>query len=98
MSSRNVRLYADQRSDAPRIYQALCRAAMLHDPAQIIAHARREIEASPMAKIDYLTLVDAASLQPVTSLERSAILAAAVFYGDVRLIDHVGIPARPEAK
>ncbi|MGA0845365.1 MAG: pantoate--beta-alanine ligase, partial [Luteolibacter sp.] len=46
MSSRNVRLDADQRSDAPRIYQALCRAAMLQDPAQIIAHARWEIEAS----------------------------------------------------
>jgi pantothenate synthetase len=37
--------------------------------------------------------VDADSLQPVENRERAAILAAAVFYGDVRLIDHVAVPA-----
>jgi pantoate--beta-alanine ligase len=58
---------------------------------EILAAARAGIEESGMAKIDYLTLVDAETLQTVDSLERPAILATAVFYGDVRLIDHVRV-------
>ena len=91
MSSRNVRLNHKERADAPRIQRALAAAAKMHDAAAIIAAARAEIEASPLARIDYLSLVDAETLQPVTDLKRPAILAAAVFYGDVRLIDHVTI-------
>ena len=89
MSSRNARLTAKQRADAPRIHRALTAAARLGDPAQILAAARAEIEASPLARIDYLTWVDAQTLQPATSLLEPTLLAAAVFYGDVRLIEHV---------
>ena len=53
--------------------------------------ARAEIEASQLASIDYLELVDAETLQPVTQLNKPAVLATAVFYGDVRLIDHVQV-------
>jgi pantoate--beta-alanine ligase len=91
MSSRNVRLHARQRADAPRIHRSLCDAAKLTDMSEILAAARAGIEESGMAKIDYLTLVDAETLQTVDSLERPAILATAVFYGDVRLIDHVRV-------
>ena len=93
MSSRNVRLNAQQRADAPRIHQALTAAAKLGEASEILAAARTEIEASPLARIDYLSLVDAETLQPMTQLDKPAVLAAAVFYGDVRLIDHVAIPA-----
>ena len=93
MSSRNVRLSAEQRSDAPRIRRALSAAASLGDPRTILASARAEIEASPLARIDYLELVDAETLQAVESLEKPAVLAAAVFYGEVRLIDHVPVRA-----
>lgn len=89
MSSRNTRLIPPHRADAPRIHQALFAAATAGSPAAILASARTHIEASPFARIDYLALVDADSLQPVTSLTRPAILATAVFYGEVRLIDHV---------
>ena len=91
MSSRNARLSAKQRADAPRIHRALVAAAKLGDVAEILAAARTGIEASPMARIDYLSLVDAETLQPVTSPQRPAILATAVFYGEVRLIDHVTV-------
>ena len=91
MSSRNTRLTPEQRADAPRIRQALLAAAALENPTEILASARRDIEASPLARIDYLSLVDAETLQPVSKIQRPAILAAAVFYGDVRLIDHAGI-------
>lgn len=92
MSSRNKRLSAAQREDAPRIFRALREAADMRDPAEILAHARREIETSPHARIDYLMLVDADSLVPVdVAAACSTILATAVFYGNVRLIDHVPI-------
>jgi pantoate--beta-alanine ligase len=91
MSSRNTRLTAEQRADAPRIRRALLAAATLASPEEALAAARAGIEASPLARIDYLSLVDAETLQPVTTLDRPAVLATAVFYGDVRLIDHVSI-------
>ena len=96
MSSRNVRLTPEQRADAPRIHRALVVAAMLRDPAKILSTARSAIEESSMTQIDYLMLVDAETLQPVTILERPVALATAVFYGDVRLIDHVSIPAHEQ--
>ncbi len=94
MSSRNVRLTPEQRADSPRIHRALTAAASLPTVEQILSQARTDIEASPLTRIDYLSLVDAETLQPVTGLSRAAVLATAVFYGDVRLIDHVPVGAR----
>jgi len=92
MSSRNARLTPEHRADAPRIHQALIHAASLTTPAEILSSARVAIECSPFARIDYLSLVDAETLQVVTALDRPSVLATAVFYGDVRLIDHLQIP------
>jgi len=94
MSSRNTRLTAEQRADAPRIRHALTSAAKLATVDEILASARAEIEASPLTRIDYLSLVDAETLQAVTTLERLSVLATAVFYGEVRLIDHASIPTQ----
>lgn len=91
MSSRNTRLTTEQRADAPRIHQALLAAVALTSPEKILASARAAIEESPLARIDYLALVDAETLLPATTPNRPAILATAVFYGDVRLIDHVSV-------
>jgi len=92
LSSRNVRLDPRQRADAPGIHRSLQAAAKLTGVPGILAAARSGIEATGLARIDYLTVVDAETLQPVGTLERPAILAAAVFYGEVRLIDHVCLP------
>lgn len=94
MSSRNTRLSPEQRADAPRIQRALKQAAGLSTPLEILAAARMEIEQSPLTRIDYLSLVDAETLQPADDLSRPTVLATAVFYGDVRLIDHVSVAAR----
>lgn len=91
MSSRNTRLTPEQRADAPRIRQALVAAADQHDPASILSTARAGI-GSPLNRIDYLELVDAETLLPAAGLSRPALLATAVFYGDVRLIDNILIP------
>ncbi|MCX6846917.1 MAG: pantoate--beta-alanine ligase [Verrucomicrobia bacterium] len=91
LSSRNVRLSTTHREDAPCIFRALNEAAKFHNTDGIIRHARKRLGESEHLKIDYLTLVDSETLQPVNDLSRPSILAAAVFYDDVRLIDHVRI-------
>ena len=94
MSSRNVRLSPEHRADAPRIRRALEGARSLLEFGEraagpFVAAARKHLEESPCLKIDYLELVDAETLQPVGQIKKPAVLATAVFYGDVRLIDHV---------
>ncbi|MCW1915398.1 pantoate--beta-alanine ligase [Luteolibacter sp. GHJ8] len=96
MSSRNVRLSPEHRNDAPRIRRALEGARSLlqfgeRAAAPFLAAARKHLEESPSLRIDYLELVDAETLQPVGQIRKPAVLATAVFYGDVRLIDHVGL-------
>ena len=89
MSSRNARLTPEHRADAPRIHQALVNALTKHTTAaDILSEARNHIEASPHARIDYLSLVNGETLKPVSNPTPSSVLACAVFYGDVRLIDH----------
>jgi pantoate--beta-alanine ligase len=94
MSSRNVRLTPEHRADAPRIRRALDGARSLlqfgeRAAAPFLAAARKHLEESPFLRIDYLELVDTETLQPVGHIKKPAVLATAVFYGDVRLIDHV---------
>jgi pantoate--beta-alanine ligase len=94
MSSRNVRLTPEHRADAPRIRRALEGARSLlpfgeRAAAPFLAAARKHLEDSPFLRIDYLELVDAETLQPVGHIKRPAVLATALFYGGVRLIDHV---------
>lgn len=89
MSSRNARLTPEHRADAPRIRQALLTAAGKSDAASILRVAEEIIGGSSFARIDYLSLVDAETLAPTENLAKPAILACAVFYGEVRLIDHI---------
>ena len=94
MSSRNVRLTPAQRADAPRIRQALLAAqaaftAGSRGATELIETARQGLAQAALTRLDYLSLVDAESLQAVEWIERPADLATAAFYGEVRLIDHV---------
>lgn len=91
MSSRNTRLTRQHRADAPRIRRALLSAAGETDAASMLRVARKIIGQSPFARIDYLSLVDAETLVPTEYLSRPAVLACAVFYGEVRLIDHIAV-------
>jgi pantoate--beta-alanine ligase len=95
MSSRNLRLTAANYADAPRIRRALLAAKQAHtqgesSAAQLLSIARNEIEASPEgATIDYLELLDVESLKPIKKVNQPAVMATAVFYGNVRLIDNI---------
>jgi pantoate--beta-alanine ligase len=42
----------------------------------------------PLAKIDYVEIVDVDKLNPVAEIEKEALVAMAIFIGKVRLIDN----------
>lgn len=94
LSSRNLYLSAEERGQALSLYQGLSAASQRFadgavDAATIVGAARAVIGAAPLGKIDYLELCDAASLEPVTTVERPALLAVAVRFGRTRLIDNI---------
>lgn len=49
---------------------------------------REVIEAEPLAKIDYVEVVDLGDMQPVDSFGESGLVAIAVYIGKTRLIDN----------
>ncbi len=102
VSSRNVRLTPEQRAQVPRLYaalQAAARAFSDHATAEDACElVRKELRNLPGVQIDYVQMVDALTLRPVVGLAAQnppALLAAAVFFGDVRLIDNIQVPGHP---
>ena len=93
-SSRNQYLTGEERKQATVLYEALSAAkAVGKKPAQeIIGLTRQMIDQAPLARIDYISLVDADSLQPVESVGPNSLLAVAVFFGKTRLIDNIRLP------
>ena len=55
----------------------------------LIRAARRMIEATPGACVDYLAAVDCDSLAPVQRLQGNTLIALAVYFGTTRLIDNI---------
>jgi pantoate--beta-alanine ligase len=94
MSSRNRYLDAAERKRAAAFPAALSAAAKESDPAQIVAQAKALITAGTGAEPQYVELVDAETLAPLTVLDRPAVLAAAVKIGETRLIDNVRLAPR----
>jgi len=93
-SSRNVYLDPHQRAAATVLYRALQEARQLveqgqRDAAVIQAAMRRRIEAEPQAQLDYAVVVDAQTLQPMTTIAGPVLLAVAVRFGSTRLIDNI---------
>ncbi|WP_439629813.1 pantoate--beta-alanine ligase [Gemmata sp.] len=96
MSSRNRYLSPAERALAPAIYRALrntqARAAAGEiDVARLESALAAELAAVPGARVDYARVLDANTLQPLSRLDREALVAVAVFLGTTRLIDNVVI-------
>lgn len=98
MSSRNAYLAPEERQAAPVIQRALSRTAaevrqgLLPDLPSALSSARREIEVTPGARIDYLEIVDAETLTPLDAFtDKEMRLLAAVFWGKTRLIDNIAL-------
>lgn len=95
MSSRNVRLNEDHRAQAPALQRALKQAQERFTEGEKSASVlKREVESfigqdAQDGRIDYVEIVDLDQLQPIETVDVPALLAIAVFFGDVRLIDNV---------
>ena len=91
MSSRNRYLSESERGRARQFPVALTAAAQEKSPREILAKAARLIEAGTGVAPQYVALVYAETLEPAESLDRAAVLAAAVKIGETRLIDNVRV-------
>jgi pantoate--beta-alanine ligase len=96
MSSRNSYLTPDERAAAPVVYRALQagKAAILageRGPAPVRELVAGIVEAEPLARLDYVAVVDANSWHVPEPLAGELRLLAAVHFGRARLIDNVGV-------
>lgn len=93
-SSRNRYLNADERAQAPALQRALQEARRLFTAGErsaevVLAAARNISAAAPLARIDYLELVNSDTLQPVAEAGPDSLIAVAAFFGQTRLIDNL---------
>ena len=58
------------------------------DAEEIIRAMRENIETEPLARIDYVEIVDANTLQRVDTIEGQVLIAIAVYIGKTRLLDN----------
>ena len=94
MSSRNRRLTPEERGIAPFLYQALCEAERLILSGSQSAEAVRRgalavLSRNPALRVQYLDVVDSATFQPVETIAGTVRIVAAVWLGEVRLIDNL---------
>lgn len=94
MSSRNIYLSIEERKQAVVLFQALSRGTELIKQGEKNAlKVKNEIEKmileKPLAKIDYVSVVDFKTLKDVDKIEGKVLIAVAVKFGQTRLIDNM---------
>jgi len=93
MSSRNVYLKAEERQQALALFCALEEAKRLfaagaRDAAEICLAVRAKLANATLGRLDYAKLVDLENLLPLERLDKPALLALAMYFGQTRLIDN----------
>jgi pantoate--beta-alanine ligase len=99
MSSRNAYLQPDERRAATILFRALygARASIERgerDALRLTAAMRDALRTERLAEPEYVELVDAETLEPVTRLRGACLALLAVRIGAVRLIDNLLIEER----
>lgn len=92
-SSRNTYLSAEERQAALVLSKAVKKAeeliaAGVRDSAEIISQMYAVVDAEPLAKTDYIKVVSLDTMQQISKIEDSALVALAVYIGKTRLIDN----------
>lgn len=95
LSSRNVRLDAEERGRATALYRGLCagRAALAageHDAAALTKLVEETLVRAGVA-VEYVAVVDLDTFEPVARVERPALVAVAGWVGATRLIDNLEV-------
>ena len=98
LSSRNVRLTAEQRMLAPNIFRILKESrnfASTHTVEETIAYVTDSLNALPQMEVEYYEIVDGSTMQPVRSWDASSHIVGCitVYCGEVRLIDNIAYKA-----
>ncbi len=94
LSSRNQYLNAEERKQATVLRKVLLKSAEMTrsgetSTTRVVSAVREMISQAPLARIDYVDLVDAGNLQPIDVISSNSLLALAVFFGKTRLIDNI---------
>jgi pantoate--beta-alanine ligase len=94
MSSRNVYLNAQERQAATVLLKALTLAKNLWEKGEKNAERIRQemtslISKEPIAKIEYVSIADAETLEELSEIDRPTLASLAVRIGKTRLIDNV---------
>jgi pantoate--beta-alanine ligase len=94
VSSRNQYLSEQQKKDAAQIYKALQECRRMIDAGQtatqpIIASMREILQQVPSMEIEYISIVDAETLENVDRVAGKTLAAVAVRLGSTRLIDNI---------
>lgn len=92
-SSRNTYLSADEREAAVVLHKGLTEGEKMlksgeKDAGRIVDTIKGIIEEEPLAKIDYVEMVDWNTLKPVKIVTGEVLAAVAVYIGTTRLIDN----------
>ena len=101
MSSRNTLLNEEERQRASIIFQALRKAKLAakegeRNAARLAEIVREKIATEPLARLDYVAVVDNETLEPIERIgENAALIAVAASLGNVRLIDNTVLNQRP---
>jgi pantoate--beta-alanine ligase len=101
MSSRNVYLSKEERKAAPALYRGLMAAEAAfkngdRDLQRLCKIVTDMIAGEPLAKVDYVEIRSIPNLEPVEIIDGPALLAVAVYFKNVRLIDNVVLqPGKP---
>ena len=92
-SSRNTYLSPEERKAALVLSRSIFAGKKLAesgetDAAKLVQAMTEIIEAEPLAKIDYVKVVDLMTMQQIPKLDRPFLAAMAVYIGKTRLIDN----------
>ncbi|HUV63738.1 MAG TPA: pantoate--beta-alanine ligase, partial [Sedimentisphaerales bacterium] len=98
VSSRNQYLSEQQKKDAAKIYQSLQECRRMIDAGvtatrQIIARMREVLQQVPSMEIEYVSIVDAETLESIEQVGGKILVAVAVKLGPARLIDNILVDA-----
>ena len=106
LSSRNAYLSADDRRAAAVLYRALSQAREVYNegeraPKRLAETVRAQIEAEPRARLEYVGVVDAETMEKLDRIpeDRPVLIALAARVGGTRLIDNIVLqPARQKTR
>jgi pantoate--beta-alanine ligase len=94
MSSRNIYLSVEERKQAPVLFRSLQLAEQLYREGEKSAGTIRRqmtglIQQQSLARIEYISIADAVTLQELETILNTAVLSMVVWFGKTRLLDNV---------